>query len=95
MEKHILKNNFLEYGSKRFYWEHNLLDSYLHLGTMKKAIVIRKTAIPYGYWKITESSYFPFPKDYYKQKFNSKELAIEKATEYFRMWFSDAINNIL
>lgn len=95
MENIILKNNSVEYEPKRFYWEHNPLDSYLHLGTMKKAIVIRKTAIPYGYWIISEASYFPFPKHYYKQKFDTKELAIEKATEYFRMWFADAINNIL
>ena len=95
MERNILKNNLPKTQAKRFYWEDNLGDLYLHLGTMKKAIVIRKTAIPYGYWVISEASYFPFPKEYYKEKFSSREVAIEKATEYFRMWFADAINNLL
>ena len=96
MERNILKNNLPDTQVKRFYWEHNgENESIAHLGVMRKAIVIRKTILPYGNYIISPASFFPFPEFYYKKKFATKEEAISFASEYFRRWFEDAIKNML
>lgn len=96
METNILKNNLPDNKVNRFYWEHNgENDSIAHLGVMRKAIIIRKTILPKNKYIISPASFFPFPEEYYSKKFDTKEEAISVASEYFRNWFTDAINNML
>ena len=96
MEKNILKDNIPVKKVQRFGWEHNgENESIAHLGVMRKAIVIRKTIIPYNKYIISPASFFPFPEVLYNKKFNTKDEAINVASQYFRDWFTDAINNML
>lgn len=96
MEKNILKNNLPASQEKRFYWEHiGENDAIAHLGVMRKAIIIRKTILPTNKYIISRASFFPFPERLYKTKFDTKQEAIDVASHYFRIWFTDAINNML
>ena len=95
MEANILKNNIPKSQVQRFYWEHNgENESIAHLGIMKKAIIIRKTISPYDEYIISRASFFPFPEFYYNKKFLTKEEGINVASNYFRRWFEDAVNNL-
>jgi hypothetical protein len=96
METNILKNNLPKKNVQRFYWEHNgENESIAHLGVMRKAIVIRKTFLSKNKYIISPASFFPFPEKLYCKRFETKEEAINIASEYFRSWFTDAINNML
>lgn len=69
-------------------WEQDGNDLFLHLGLMRKAIVITRM-IHDNKSKISHRSFFAFPSSFYDEKFNTIEEAKKRATDYFLEWFSD------
>jgi len=61
----------------------------LDLGTMNKAIILRKNIN--HTWSISEGSYFPFPKSYYDMRFPSFNQAGKMSVEYIGEWLSETI----
>ena len=62
-------------------------DLVLDLGSMKRAVVIRKSIA--NYWFISESSFFPFSKVIYSKKFNTIEDAKSVANSIVLEWLND------
>lgn len=60
----------------------------LDLGTMTNAVVIRNEHLS-GYFLISLRSYFSFPDSFYKQRFKSKQEAINYASKYISEWISE------
>jgi hypothetical protein len=77
------KKNELEYG-----WVEEKYRIVLHLGKMKNAVVIHPS-FNGNFFKIGQSSFFPFNNEIYLEKFNSIEEAKIVASAYIMSWFSD------
>lgn len=60
-------------------------DTYIYLGVMRKAIVIRRLLSGYA---ISEGSFFPFPKEMYDNRYETQEEAIKSSFDYFLLWFN-------
>ena len=78
------KNNESIYG-----WVSEQYREVLHLGKMKKAVVIHHSYIQEKYFKIGQASFFPFPDEIYKTRFTSVEEAKKVASEYIMSWLND------
>ena len=78
------KNNESIYG-----WVSEQYREVLHLGKMKKAVVIHHSYIQEKYFKIGQASFFPFPDEIYKKIFTSVEEAKKVASEYIMDWLND------
>lgn len=91
MEKDIklVKNipGIEEYTNKpklNFGWQITSTDAILNLGAMKNAVVIRKSI--HGSIFISEASFFWFPNEYYKMRFNDMEKAVKVANNHVKKW---------
>lgn len=80
----LAKNNQLSYG-----WITEEYREVLHLGKMKKAVVIHHSYIHEKYFKIGQASFFPFPEEMYKTKFATIDEAKKVASEYIMGWLND------
>jgi len=80
-------------SDKYYGWEDCGSSIYLHLGKMKKAIVIRLALE--GFWFISEGSYFPFNNEIYAKKFKEKSEAINTASAYLLEWIVDVNFNLI
>jgi hypothetical protein len=80
----LAKNNQETYG-----WVSEQYRDVLHLGKMKKAVVIHHSYIQEKYFKIGQASFFPFPDEIYKTKFTTIEEAKKVASEYIMGWLND------
>lgn len=93
MENIILKNNLPAKSKSSYYWQGDSKnEAILHLGDMKKAIVIRKTISKK--FIISEASFFPFPANYYCMRFDDIKSAKRIALKYLLKWFSETLNTI-
>ena len=81
----LLNKDFKAYTNDYFGWiDTDENSSYLHLGKIKKAVIIRKSIT--GIWFISEGSFFPFNKEIYTEKFKDKLIAKKVASDYIREW---------
>lgn len=91
MDEIIAKNKIDYSRSKSYYWEHNgKNESILHLGKMKKAVVIRKSFK--NQYFISEASYFPFESGAYHMRFDDKNDATKYALLYIGKWLQETLN---
>lgn len=85
MNESLVNKDFKEHTNDYFGWVDTDKNScYLHLGKMKKAVIIRKSIT--GIWFISEGSFFPFNNEIYTEKFKDKLLAKKVASDYIRGW---------
>jgi hypothetical protein len=80
--------------NKKFGWRENNRYTILDLGTMPNAIVIKQEEQGY-LWLISLRSYFSFPDNYYKLRFETKKEAIEHACKYMIVWIQELNNHLL
>lgn len=68
-----------------YYWEIvDGCDAYLHLGQIRKAVVIRKS-LKYKYF-ISMAGYFPVTNEMYDKRFDTLSDAIKYANEFIKGW---------
>lgn len=96
----LVKTNNLEFkkevvtstesGNKGLYygWIRDKYRDVLHLGKMKKAVVINRH-INDEYFKIAHASFFPFPDEIYNTKYTTIEEARNVASAYVLGWIND------
>lgn len=90
MEKNVLANNN---SLKKYFWERIGSNTYeLHLGTMKRAIILRKNIELK--WYISEGSFFPFPNEFYNRRFDYMTKAKQFSQEYICQWLNETIKQI-
>jgi hypothetical protein len=75
-------------GNLYYGWEKDGGDLFLHLGFMRKALVIT-TLYSGNKFKISERSFFPFPSAFYDEKFITIEEAKKRAIDYILGWLND------
>jgi hypothetical protein len=75
-------------GNLYYGWEKDGDDLFLHLGLMKKALVIT-TLYSGNKFKISERSFFPFPSVFYDEKYITIEQAKKRALDYILGWLND------
>jgi hypothetical protein len=71
-----------------FGWRETNGYTILDLGTMPNAIVIKKEEQG-NRFLISLRSYFSFPDNFYKLRFEMKQEAIKKACDYLSEWLED------
>lgn len=77
----IIQNNL-------FGWKETDRYTILDLGTMTKAIVIKKEEVG-SLFLISLRSYFSFPDSFYNERFETKEKAKEYACKYLLEWVGE------
>lgn len=79
------------------FWRPDGLDFRADLGIIKDAIVVRLCkellCSKDSFYSIGQSSYFPFPKDYYEKRFDSYIDACELAEAYILDWMRSVLVN--
>jgi len=71
-----------------FGWRETNGYTILNLGTMPNAIVIKKEERG-SMFLISLRSYFSFPDNFYKLRFETKQEAIKKACDYLSEWLQE------
>ena len=71
-----------------FGWRETDRYTILDLGTMPNAIVIKKEERG-SMFLISLRSYFSFPDNFYKLRFETKQEAIKKACDYLSEWLKE------
>ncbi len=90
MEKNVL---IKKKSKENFSWINVDSNTYeLNLGSMKRAIILRKNIN--HTWSISEGSYFPFPESYYSMRFPSYFEAGKISQKYISEWLSEIINKL-
>jgi hypothetical protein len=77
-----------------FGWRETDRYTILDLGTMPNAIVIKKEEQG-NMFLISLRSYFSFPDSYYKERFETKQKAIDYACKYVSEWVEELNSNLL
>jgi len=80
--------------NKKFGWREDGKYTILDLGTMPNAIVV-KIEERGNLWCISLRSYFSFPDNYYRLRFNTQKEAIECACKYMLKWIEELNNHLL
>lgn len=71
-------------------WYRDGEDYILNMGTMTKAVVIRRMWRDSTYF-ISEGSFFPFPVGIYQNRYNNAEDAVVESTKYMREWLGSTL----
>lgn len=84
-----LSNNSNGYG-----WKISKNDAVLHLGTMRKAIIIRRKVISDNAYFISVGSFFPLPTETYDIRFNNIEDAVDYSNELVNSWLQETYKEL-
>lgn len=82
-------NSVIKSDTELFYgWEMEKYRCVLHLGKMRKAVVIHQS-LGHNYFKIGVASFFPFTDEIYNHKYSTIEEAKNVASTYISGWLND------
>ncbi len=74
-------------------WMQDGYDYILHLGTMRKAVVVAHYANSFKPYAISPRSYFPFTDEQRSKLFDNANDATEYAIEILKEWFNSIGNS--
>ena len=77
-----------------FGWRETERYTILDLGTMPKAVVIKKEEQG-NQFLISLRGYFSFPDGFYKKRFKTKQEAIDYACKYLAEWVQELNNELI